>query len=142
MFLSRQRQHDARVVAAVGRQGVGAVLARDFHLRPLVPQVQTGRRLHHLHDVRAAHAGARFEEVEPAVRVAANELRVGHAAHQAQRVDHALVQVRQRACLLAVPVDGARDEDAALVGHLHRRLGVLVRRGEQHAASAVIASTW
>ena len=102
------------------RQLVGAVLARNLHLRPFAPQVDARRRFDDVDDEGAADARRGLEKVQLAVG-AADELGVGDAAPQPERRQDLRVHLPQRRDHAVVCRQRARDEDAALVRDRHRR---------------------
>jgi len=56
----------------------------DFEARPLAPKVDAGGGLDDIRDVGAADAGGDFDEIKFAVRVRAEELRMGDSTHEAE----------------------------------------------------------
>ena len=133
IFLPGQREDDAGVQAAERRQLVGAVLARNLHPGPFAPQVHTGRRFDDVDDESAADARRGLEEVQLAVS-AADELGMGDALPQPERRQDVPVHLAQRRDHAVVCRQRARDEDAALVRHRHRRGRVAADHREHRLA--------
>jgi len=115
MLLARERHKQPGVIGARLRGGIVVGCFGEFQFRPFLPQIQTGGGLNQIGKMRAAYPGGRFEEVDLAVS-AANEFRLGHAAHQAERRHHPGIGLNQ------FVRDGrpAFQYPPALVRHLHR----------------------
>ena len=90
-----------------------------------------GRDFDDVDDEGAADARRGLEEVPRAV-ARADELGVRHAAQQAERVQHARVQRRERDGVGIARRERPRDEDAGVVRHDERRRLVAARAREAH----------
>ena len=110
-----------------------ASLARYLDARPLAPEIDAGRGLDHFGDVRAADARRRLKKVEATV-AALYELGVRDAARESERADEFAVERFERLRVLRPARHCAREEDAASVRDLHRRLAVFAHSREDDRA--------
>jgi len=70
LFLACERKHNPRRESTARRGGIRAMLSGDLDLRPLAPQVDTGRCFDDVHDECSADARRGFQEIQLAVAVA------------------------------------------------------------------------
>jgi hypothetical protein len=106
----------------------------DFDAGPLDPRVDAGGEFDDVGDEGSTDACGGFEEVEGSGGFGFDELGMGDAGDEAEGVDDLPVNSDEVAGVVGVTVEGAGAEDSSLMHGLHRRLAVLVGRGEEDLA--------
>jgi|SRR5882724_3364570 len=84
MFLASEGENDAGVVAAQRGKLVRLIPSSDFEAGPFAPEVDARCVFDDVGDVGAAYAGGDFDEIEFAVGMRFQKLRVGDSAQEAQ----------------------------------------------------------
>ena len=120
IFLTREREDDAGVIAANGRKLVGSFAGTHFEAGPFAPEIDAGGGFHDVGNVRAADAGGNFDEIEFAVGVGFQEFSVRYAAQKTQAFQQSAIEIEERFGFHRVARQRSRGEDAALMRSIER----------------------